>query len=335
MVSQKQIAEAVGVSVCTVSKILAGGAGAKRYSAERRAAVETAAQRLGYRRNYHAAALRSSRSLAIGLLLLTGEAAAAAQVEQLLPAIDQRLRGSGLHTLVISGASALEDALRFAAERRIGGLMVYGPTLQKTQRRPLTALSIPVLLINAPWADDLPQVCIDGTAAMEKAVDYVAGRDRRVIRYLGWRDPLQASSIERAQAVKEAAAARGIAADEWTTHVEGQEDTIDAAYAAVRLAALTDQQPDAIICYDDAHALGAMYACRDSGLQINRDVDIVGFGNTLSRYARPAICSVSAMAEEIAAHAVDRLLLYQQDQDACIAARGQQQRIVPVLSMRH
>ncbi len=335
MANLKQIAQSVGVSVCTVSKILAGGVGAERYSAERRAQVEAEAKRMGYRRNHSARALRSRQSLAIGILTIMEEGRHDASLGPLLSALDVALRAAGRHSLLLSGQLAFEDAARYIAEKRMDGLLIYGPALSKMKRKSLVQTNVPAVLINSPWGDDLPAVTVDGASGVRKAVQHVLNKNRKTIRYLGYRDPELPSTVERAQAVKEALAEHKIQFDEWTaTQAHDDQGIIESAYAAVRSAALFDKQADAIICYDDLYALGAAFACRDSGLEIGKDVDVIGFGDNHASFHRPALSSVSSMHEQVAQQAVVDIAHYIQDAKRFEKARGKVKRIEPDLIIR-
>ena len=65
----RDVAERASVSVPTASRILKGPPDRDLFRPEVARAVEAAAEALGYRRNYHALALTSGRSMAIGLAL--------------------------------------------------------------------------------------------------------------------------------------------------------------------------------------------------------------------------------------------------------------------------
>jgi DNA-binding LacI/PurR family transcriptional regulator len=68
-VTMRDIARSVGVSQTTVSRILSGTDGQISIAAETRERVLTEAERLGYRPNPLAAALRGARTMLLGLIV--------------------------------------------------------------------------------------------------------------------------------------------------------------------------------------------------------------------------------------------------------------------------
>jgi LacI family transcriptional regulator len=111
-------------------------------------------------------------------------------------------------------------------------------------------------------------------------------------RKLGYLDGLRACGLERDEALLETA----------------DDFTIDAGRAAVeRLIGRT--RPDAIFCANDLLALGALSALRDVGLEVPRDVALVGMDNTnLSAVTSPPLTTVDLGSAERARTAVELLL---------------------------
>lgn len=72
-----------------------------------------------------------------------------------------------------------------------------------------------------------------------------------------------------------------------------------------------EKKPTAMICTTDEMALGAMSACRDLGLEIGREISIVGYGHTLAgAQAKSALASVGYDAQRVASR-LAAAVLYQ------------------------
>ncbi len=81
----------------------------------------------------------------------------------------------------------------------------------------------------------------------------------------------------------------------------------DGAAAMEALLALP-QPPDAVFCFNDLLALGALRTLRDHGLRVPEDVAVAGFDDIEEcAYSTPSLTTVSPDKAAIAAMAVDLL----------------------------
>ena len=69
------------------------------------------------------------------------------------------------------------------------------------------------------------------------------------------------------------------------------------------------EPPDAVFCFNDLLALGALRTLADSGLRVPEDVAVVGFDDIEDgRYHSPTLTTISQDTEWLADNAVDLLL---------------------------
>jgi DNA-binding LacI/PurR family transcriptional regulator len=88
-------------------------------------------------------------------------------------------------------------------------------------------------------------------------------------------------------------------------------------YQAARALLERDPRPDAIFCYSDLLAMGALRAVFDAGLRVPEDVAIIGIDDIEEgRYSRPSLSTVSLDTPFIAAGAVARIAARIDDPDA-------------------
>ena len=96
---------------------------------------------------------------------------------------------------------------------------------------------------------------------------------------------------------------------DWRIVVSGNKwISSDGERAVSNMLAVSDV-PDAIVCLNDALALGAMHELQRRGYKIPDDVQIIGFDNVSEgRFANPSLTSIDPHASDFANQAVDMLI---------------------------
>lgn len=80
-------------------------------------------------------------------------------------------------------------------------------------------------------------------------------------------------------------------------------------YAAAQQLVAASPRRDALLCFNDALAVGALKALGDLGVRVPQDVAVVGWDDvTESRYTTPTLTSVSPDKPALAGAAVDGFL---------------------------
>jgi len=176
-------------------------------------------------------------------------------------------------------------------------------------------------LINAIVATGCPLVCVSSGAETRRLVSsigiddelagydmtrFLIGQGHRKIAYLkGLAEHLSAE--DRFAGFRRAIGEQGIALDECFA-VRGNFTFRSGAECC---DIVIDQHPEitAIICGNDDMAAGALLACHRRGIDIPRDISVVGFDNSpVSEIVWPPLTTVSQPIKEIAQRAVLRLL---------------------------
>ncbi|TDD23703.1 LacI family DNA-binding transcriptional regulator [Nonomuraea diastatica] len=301
----KDVAERAGVSIKTVSNVVNGH---PHVSAATRARVEAAIAELSYRPNLSARNLRSGRSGVVALAVpdldnpyfaeLATHVISAADQRGWTVLVDQTQGDPGKERLVVGGIrSHLIDGLLFSplalTHRDLTGREDHTPMVllgERVGRR-------------APY----DHVGIDNVAAARAATLHLAERGRRRIAALGaQRAPSAATARLRLKGYRQALAACGLAADpSLIAHAPAWHRTGGAEAMA---ALLGPDAPDAVFCFNDALALGALRTLLSRGYRVPEDVMVMGFDDIEDgRFATPSLSTVSPGKALIAESAVSLL----------------------------
>ncbi len=142
------IAQDAHTSVSTVSRVLAGGAKARRISAATRARVEASAARLGYRPNLLARSLRTKRTHTVALMVSD---IANPFFGQLASLIEQQLHHEGYSIILCNSGEDLEQEasyLRLLRQKGIDGLILVPVVDSKQALQELATPTLPLVLLD-------------------------------------------------------------------------------------------------------------------------------------------------------------------------------------------
>jgi DNA-binding LacI/PurR family transcriptional regulator len=171
-------------------------------------------------------------------------------------------------------------------------------------------VGVPIVLLGeqlfgAPW----DHVVIDNVAAAHAATAHLVRLERRRIAAIGVReDSTGATARLRLRGYVEALAEAGRALDPHLLASVMSFHRADGARAMRQLLAL-DHPPDAVFCFNDLLALGALRALHEAGCHVPDDVAVAGFDDIEEgRFATPTLTTISLAKEEIGQVAVSLLL---------------------------
>ena len=294
----RQVAQEVGLSVSTVSRVLSGGG---PVSSDTREAVMRAVDALGYRPNTLAQGLRTGRTNAVAL--------AVSDIEQgwhasLTKHLQVALEEIGIDLLLFNlghDIARLEVLIS-----RVQSMRLRGVILASSQRLPPKQ----VALLVSELGDDaavlsigqrldrhgIPSFVHNDTEAAGSAVDYLLQKDRWPIAYCS-RISTSTMGQERFRGYKKAIERAGFKLDPqlvWdlsTLPVFRQAS----GYQAMTEAIQRKIPVRSVLTGSDEIALGAMAAVLDHGLRVPEDLAIVGFGGLdWTASVRPRLTTLSS-----------------------------------------
>lgn len=300
-VTLRDVALASGCSIATVSRVLAG---TRPVGAETARTVREAAERLGYRPNQVARALRSRSTGTVGLVLpqITNPF-----FPSLVRELEHALHAEGRAVLL---ADCDDDPVTEAARigvflgRRVDALLLI-PVDERRSREAVTsaAAQVPLVLLDRGCGPGIADsVAVDNAAGMALVLDHLAAAGRRRPCFIGAAGTASAA-VERRAAYEAGAAALDPAAP---GRVELGDFSVEWGRAAVDR--VWPSRPDALICANDLIAAGALQRLRQLGADVPGEVAVTGFDDIpLAGLADPALTTVRQPVGELAAEAA-RLL---------------------------
>lgn len=295
MVTQKDIARRLGVSASLVSRALSGTAnkiGASPATVER---IVREAQRLRYRRNPMAVALRGGSSHILGVVVMDF---AGPYFGEMLGLLDHMARARGF-SLLVTGYSPSGEGLVGLQQYPLDGVLALGSYFQPRVLQKLVQSGRPVIQIGTgPRVRGVCQVSMDERAGLRKLIDYLAQLGHRRIGYVGHQAP---QHRHREEIVRECLAERNLPIrDTWFTDLEN--------FDPAKWASQQDR-PTALMATNDVAALQVIQRLTQEGLRVPTDVSVTGIDNiTMARWSVPALTTVRQPIQEMIERAVTMLL---------------------------
>ncbi|MBP0458262.1 LacI family DNA-binding transcriptional regulator, partial [Streptomyces montanisoli] len=281
------IAEAAGVSIASVSRVLNGHGG--RPDTVRR--VERAAAELGYVPNRVARSLKGGRTRQLTFAMPDiGNPAYVSMVRQ----IQTVTKPLGYRLLLHSTDAVAEDELdvvRSLADRTSDGLIICPIRVTDAHLAALASASGPVVVIGSlPEGAGVDSVRADSVSGAMLAVRHLVELGRRRIGFVnGPADTVPGS--HRAAGYRSALVEAGLAPEPALT--VATDFSVEAGAAAAGRLLDAGLGIDSVFCANDQLALGAAHAAHDRGLRIPEDLAVVGMDDSeLARASHPALTSV-------------------------------------------
>ena len=269
------VAAAAGVSVTTVSLVLNDAE--SRISEETRRRVRAAADSVGYAPSAVARGLRTQRTRIVGLL--SDQIATTPFAGRMLAGAQDAARENDHMVMLVDtgGDTALEgDAIRALTAQQVDA-MIYASMWHRGVDVPAELPRGAVFLDCHPVGGGFRSVVPDDRAGGKAAVRELLAAGHRRIAYLDTTDLEPIASPLRHEGYLEALAEAGIEADP-ALHVRGETSAQGGRAAAERLLDLAeDRRPTAVFAFNDRMAIGVYAAAHHRGLEIPRDLSVVGY----------------------------------------------------------
>ena len=307
------VAKRAECSAATVSRVLNAPETVNR---EARLRVEAAVRALGYTRNGAARALRSRRSLTMGIILPTLKQPIYADF---IDGFQEALTRRNYSLIVTTSDYALERELtqaRLLVERGIDGLVLIGHSHLPELFAFLKAQGVPyVTTYTFKPRLGHPVIGFDNAAGMAKVVDHLFGLGHRDFAILAGHRPLNDRVQERVAGALDSLQSVGIRLS--PDRVVEVELTIGGGRSGLRQLIEAGNRPTALICSGDVMAYGALIESRVQGIAVPHDMSVVGYDDLQSSlHVVPALTTLAIPSGDMGRRAGQYLLARSFGQDA-------------------
>lgn len=310
-VTQKDIAQETGYATITVSKALRD---APDLAEETKRHIQRVADSMGYVINSSAISLKSGFSHTIALIVADITNPLFAIIAKAIEVVAQRMQ----YTVIVVNTEENEEnerrAVRTAIEKNVDGVLLFQTQQSHDAADRLEAAGIPFVLLHRTFDDQAwDAVCIDeaggGTLAGKRLLD------RGCRRLVMLNAPYYISSARERQLGFEKAMAE--AGGSVTYTVKYLDSALGGCRELLTPLFTSAEAPQGLFCFSDMLAFEAICVLHDLGLQVPKDVAVIGFDNIQAKLKIPfRLTTISMDIADLAESAVTLLLRRVQGDDA-------------------
>ena len=295
----KDIAEDLGLSVVTVSKVLRDHPDIGEATRKR---VLKRMKEMNYQPNLTARALITGQTWTMGILvpdLLHPFFASIAQ------SLSHEIRSKGYSLLISSSdedAELEQREIEHLLARRVDCLLIASAQRSVDSFRRIEALKTPYILLDRQFQGFAANfVGVDDYAVGLLATRHLIEQGCSSIAHI--RGPEVSTAVGRLEGYRQALNEAGMQAK--LDHIvslgsSGDHRGEPGGYEAARRLVAGKKRPDGIFCFNDPSALGAMRAILEAGLRVPEEIAVIGCGNlSYSDFLRVPLSSVDQGSEEI------------------------------------
>jgi len=297
------IADALGVSKVTVSLVLNGHAAKYNISPVTAAKITAYCAQKKYAINVNARRINSKLVRNVGMVVFEGYAEKpnpmADYYEAMVvggAAMAARKNGFCTSLIINHHEKELDSILQRFYAKEVDGFILSGFPVAPSWRENFRREKIPVVVVGGDPAHGLPTVNIDNYEMSLALARHVIGHaGRRRIGFISG-GPLSYVGNERRRGFEQAMAEQGLTPvfDVNCTFLE------DRAHTQVKQMLMRPRFAcDAIVCANDAMAVGALRALHEKGIDVPREIAITGADDIpTSKYVAPGISTYPLLPDE-------------------------------------
>lgn len=310
MATIKDIAEKVGVSPATVSRVLNGDKGIKVKDETRKKIYETA-EELEYIpliKKYSKRLNQKKVPFNHISLLIANSFNELTEIDDpyylsIRYGIESECKNMGISTKKIY---ANDDTLTLDGFNKddFQGIIAVGQ-FNKSMIHQLTKISEHIIFVdNCPDENQYDSITVSLGKIIYKIIDYLLETGHRKIGYIGGRDATSAGSHSdyREQAFVSYMSKKEILD---LKYISIGEFSIDSGYDLIHSIIKYDNLPDAYIVANDTMAIGVLRALYENDIKVPRDISIISMNdNPTSKFATPPLTTIRIHSELMGSIAV-------------------------------
>jgi len=264
-------------------------------------------EELGYRPNIQARALVSGRSHILGLVVseITNPF-----FPEIVQAFENIAVEHGYEILLVSTVhdpKRMDLSVRRMTGRRVDGVAVMTFGMEDLLLEDRELRNVPLVFVDVgPKRPRVSNIRINYLNGIRQAVQHLAALRHKQIAFISGPLALKSANSRR-NAFETAMGEIGLNVTKGFV-VEG-DHKLEGGVRAMQSLLSLQNRPTAILCSNDMTALGVMRKCYEEGLQIPRDLSLVGFDDIrLAQFVLPPLTTVRMSQSELARIAFHALL---------------------------
>lgn len=304
MVSMKDIANACGVSVASVSKALNDHSD---IGEETKQHIKEVAKKMGYSPNSLARALKTNRTYNIGVLFVD-EAQSGLTHDYFSYVLDyfkRTVEEKGYDITFLNKGRNRLSYLEHCRYRGFDGVMIACVDFYDPQVVELVRSDIPLVTIDHMFNNRI-SVMSDNVGGMRQLLQHVYDKGHRKIAYIHGLD--SAVTRERLASFYHTAEKLGLVIPDEYIKEAPYRDSLGTGERTRELLSLKDR-PTCIFYPDDFACLGGLNAISEMGLRVPEDVSVVGYdGIRISRHLSPKLTTLKQDTKSIGVKAAEKLI---------------------------
>jgi LacI family transcriptional regulator len=301
----KDVARMANASISTVSRVINDKDGV---SEELEIRIKEAIEKLKYKPNVVARALKAKTTKSLGLIVPSIENAI---FPSLIKVIEDTAKKYGFSTILCNSDGSVEEEaryLRLLVEKQVDGILFNAMGVYNEKFDIVKEAGTPVLVLGKKIEGlETSNVNINNYRGAYMAVEYMIKTGRRNITFLMGQLEAESAISNRLEGYKAALKDHGITYREDWVVVGGK--SFEGGISATEELLSRGIEFDAIFASNDMIAIGAIEKLLDMGYKIPEDVSVMGYDDIpIASIIRPHLSTVHAPILEFGSEAVKTIL---------------------------
>ena len=305
------ISKKAGVSIATVSRVLNGSTNVKPRTRKK---VMDIIEQYGYKPNAFARGLGLNSMKTIGILCAD---ASDLYLAKAIYFIEQNLRENGYHSVLCCTGYEMDsrkDSLNLLLSQHVDSVVMVGSNFimnnpEDNQYVKDAAASVPIMLLNADFdCSNVYCTLCDDYKATQDATEKLLNAGLQNILYLY--NSNSYSGLKKLAGFQNALLTHDIPLKKETQQCfKGSHEDIDGVKNFVESIYKKGIRFDGIVTSDDFLAIGAMNFARANNISVPKDLQIIGYNNSiLTLCSEPDISSIDNRLEDMCIQLVKTLI---------------------------
>ncbi|HBT38798.1 MAG TPA: hypothetical protein DIT29_06280 [Pseudothermotoga sp.] len=303
-----QIAKLAGVSKSTVSRALNGS---EYVSEKTKRRILEIIRKYDYVPDSKAVSLSKKKTFTVGLVLPSTSGPFYGEVIRGVEEVLSAKKYFTLLTILDSGQDVKQARKRYLSmirEKRVDGAIVFDPTVDKTTVHKLSESKIPIVFLLKDFQDfGIDSVMVDNLSGSARMVDHLVEVHgyKRIAFVKG--PEVSDDSEQRFQGFVESLKRHNLCCDDLL--VFNSDFTFEGGRKVFQELRKKLNKLEAIFCANDEMALGIIEEMKKEGIQIGKDIAVVGFDDAFwSAYIDPPLTTVHQPMYEVGKISAQRVL---------------------------